>query len=251
MINRGGENVYSIEVENALAGAPGVAEAAVIAVPDSMMGEKVGAVLVAVAGQQIDIDGVLGHCRAAPGRLQGAPVHIDPRAGPATQPGGQAAEGPDPRGRQLGRGIPLSGESEGWQTMAAVHTVQGPVDSSELGTVLVHEHVRFRDEAVAAQWPSMYDTEAEMAAALEAVGAAKERGVATIVDPTAMFGGRDVRFMRAVAEQSGVRIVPCTGIYSYDYLPHYFENRDADAMADHFVADIETESRGPTSGPRS
>ncbi len=63
MINRGGENVYSIEVENALASAPGVAEAAVIAVPDSMMGEKVGAVLVAVAGRQIDVDEVLGHCK--------------------------------------------------------------------------------------------------------------------------------------------------------------------------------------------
>ncbi len=128
--------------------------------------------------------------------------------------------------------------------MAVVHTVQGPVDSSELGTVLVHEHVQFRDEAVAAEWPSMYDTDAEMAAALEAVGAAKERGVATIVDPTAMFGGRDVRFMRAVAEQSGVQIVPCTGIYSYDYLPHYFESRDVDVMADHFVADIETGIQG-------
>ena len=33
MINRGGENVYSIEVESALAGAPGVVEAAVVPVP--------------------------------------------------------------------------------------------------------------------------------------------------------------------------------------------------------------------------
>ena len=61
----------------------------------------------------------------------------------------------------------------------------------------------------------------------------------TIVDPTAMFGGRDVRFMKRVADQTGVRIVACTGIYSYDYLPHYFENRDVDAMADHFVSDIQ------------
>jgi acyl-CoA synthetase (AMP-forming)/AMP-acid ligase II len=44
MINRGGENVYSIEVESALAGAPGVAEVAAVGVPDDMMGEKVGAV---------------------------------------------------------------------------------------------------------------------------------------------------------------------------------------------------------------
>jgi long-chain acyl-CoA synthetase len=63
MINRGGENVYSIEVENALAGAPGVAEAAVVAVADEMMGEKVGAVLVPAVGQSIDVESVLAHCR--------------------------------------------------------------------------------------------------------------------------------------------------------------------------------------------
>ena len=64
MINRGGENVYSIEVENVLAGAPAVSEAAVLAVPDEMMGEKVGAVIVPAAGQQLDLDAVLAHCRA-------------------------------------------------------------------------------------------------------------------------------------------------------------------------------------------
>jgi len=63
MINRGGENVYSIEVENALAGAPGVIEAAAVAVPDEMMGEKVGAVLVRAAGAQLDVEAIIGHCR--------------------------------------------------------------------------------------------------------------------------------------------------------------------------------------------
>ena len=79
-----------------------------------------------------------------------------------------------------------------------------------------------------------------------AVNDAKDRGVQTIVDPTAMFGGRDVRFMKRVADETGVRIVPCTGIYSYDYLPHYFENRDVDVMADHFVEDIERGIQGTT-----
>lgn len=60
LINRGGENVYSVEVENALASAPGIADAAVVAVPDSVMGEKVGAVLVPSAGT-VDVDAVLGH----------------------------------------------------------------------------------------------------------------------------------------------------------------------------------------------
>jgi phosphotriesterase-related protein len=128
--------------------------------------------------------------------------------------------------------------------MPSVETVQGAVDAQELGITLAHEHVRFRDEAVAEQWPDRYDEQQELEAALEAVSAAKERGVATIVDATAMFGGRDVRFMKRVAEATGVRIVACTGIYSYDYLPHYFENRDADVMAEHFVADIEKGIQG-------
>jgi acyl-CoA synthetase (AMP-forming)/AMP-acid ligase II len=64
MINRGGENVYSIEVENALAGAPGVGEAAAVGVPDEMMGEKVGAVIVAGGGSQLDVAAVIEYCRA-------------------------------------------------------------------------------------------------------------------------------------------------------------------------------------------
>jgi long-chain acyl-CoA synthetase len=61
MINRGGENVYSIEVEAALAGAPGVTENSVLAVPDDMMGEKVGAVI--VAGPEFELDAVIRHVR--------------------------------------------------------------------------------------------------------------------------------------------------------------------------------------------
>jgi acyl-CoA synthetase (AMP-forming)/AMP-acid ligase II len=61
MINRGGENVYCVEVENALAGAPGVFDAAVVGVPDEVMGEKVGAVLVPAPGGTIDVPAVLAY----------------------------------------------------------------------------------------------------------------------------------------------------------------------------------------------
>ena len=128
--------------------------------------------------------------------------------------------------------------------MSSVETVQGAVDAEQLGVTLVHEHVRFRDEAVAAEWPERYDDQAELAAALQEVNAAKAHGVRTIVDPTAMFGGRDVRFMKRVADETGVRIVPCTGIYTYDHLPQYFLNRDADAIADHFISDIQRGIQG-------
>ncbi|MEK6406448.1 MAG: AMP-binding protein [Acidobacteriota bacterium] len=63
MICRGGENVYCVEVENALAAHPAVFEVAVIGVADSMMGEKVGAVIVPRPGQKVDVDDLIAFAR--------------------------------------------------------------------------------------------------------------------------------------------------------------------------------------------
>jgi acyl-CoA synthetase (AMP-forming)/AMP-acid ligase II len=54
MVNRGGENVYCVEVENVLAAHPAVFEAAVVGVPDKMMGEKVGALIVTKPGSKAE-----------------------------------------------------------------------------------------------------------------------------------------------------------------------------------------------------
>ncbi len=63
MVNRGGENVYCVEVENALAAHPAVFEVAVMGVPDSMMGEKVGAVIVVRPGQTLEAKTLLTFAR--------------------------------------------------------------------------------------------------------------------------------------------------------------------------------------------
>ncbi len=89
MINRGGENVYSIEVENALAGAPGVGEAAVVAVPDEMMGEKVGAVIVPAAGAEPDVAAIIAHVRRHLADFK-VPQYVALRAEPLPRnPGGK------------------------------------------------------------------------------------------------------------------------------------------------------------------
>ncbi len=63
MIISGGENVYSAEVENAISLIPGVAEVAVIGVPDERWGERVHAVIVPKQGANLTADGVMDHCR--------------------------------------------------------------------------------------------------------------------------------------------------------------------------------------------
>ena len=74
--------------------------------------------------------------------------------------------------------------------------------------------------------------------------AAVDLGIKTIGEPTAMFLGRDVDFMKRVSEETGLQVVPCTGIYTYDHLPQFFLNRDPDQIAEFFVADIEQGIQG-------
>jgi long-chain acyl-CoA synthetase len=56
MVIRGGENVYCVEVENALYDHPAVAECAVVGVPHPVLGEEVGAVVVLRPGTKVTAD---------------------------------------------------------------------------------------------------------------------------------------------------------------------------------------------------
>jgi fatty-acyl-CoA synthase len=64
VIISGGENVSSIEVEDALHSHPAVAEVAVIGVPDERWGETVKALVVLAAGTTADERELIDHCRA-------------------------------------------------------------------------------------------------------------------------------------------------------------------------------------------
>ncbi len=132
--------------------------------------------------------------------------------------------------------------------MAQVQTVTGPIEAEELGTTLIHEHLRARDEAVHYQWPQAVSIKEDAPhevrggedydVAVREARAAVELGIKTICDPTAMFLGRDVEFMRRVAEETGLQVVPCTGIYTYEHLPQFLLTRSAKQIAELFVSDI-------------
>ena len=63
MIVTGGENVYSAEVENAIAAFPGVAQVAVIGIPSERWGEAVHAIIVMNPGSSTSEDDVKAWCR--------------------------------------------------------------------------------------------------------------------------------------------------------------------------------------------
>lgn len=63
MIVSGGENVYSIEVENALFKHPSVEACAVIGIPSEQWGEEVHAVVILAAGKQATAEELIRHCQ--------------------------------------------------------------------------------------------------------------------------------------------------------------------------------------------
>jgi phosphotriesterase-related protein len=128
--------------------------------------------------------------------------------------------------------------------MASVETVNGRIDAHELGLTLVHEHFFSSDEAVTAQWPHVRDHDRELELAVQSAEAVKGHGVKTVVEPTAMLLGRDVHASRRLADETGLQIVMCTGIYTYDHLPQFLLNRSEDYIADLFVHDIEQGIQG-------
>jgi len=63
MIIRGGENVYSAEVEAALFEHPAVTDAAVFGIPHDVLGEEVGAVVQLKEGATVTVEELQRHCR--------------------------------------------------------------------------------------------------------------------------------------------------------------------------------------------
>ena len=63
MIVSGGENVFSIEVENAVSSHPAVRECAVFGIPDEKWGEAIHVVVVCKAGHSATADDIIAHCK--------------------------------------------------------------------------------------------------------------------------------------------------------------------------------------------
>ena len=81
MLIRGGENVYCVEVENALCSHPAVKDAAVIGKPHPVLGQEVAAVVQVSGGQAAGEAALIEHCRSRLAAFK-VPATIDVRTEP-------------------------------------------------------------------------------------------------------------------------------------------------------------------------
>lgn len=127
-----------------------------------------------------------------------------------------------------------------------VQTVRGAVATADLGVTLMHEHVFVLSPEIIANYPEGWGDEAARERdAVEKLNALKAIGVDTIVDPTVIGLGRYIPRIQRVAEQTDLRIVVATGVYTYNDVPMYFHFsgpgtalNGPEPMVDMFVRDI-------------
>jgi len=127
--------------------------------------------------------------------------------------------------------------------MSSVETVRGPVDASELGTTLPHEHIVIIEPEALANWGHAYgacywDEDVRVADAIARLTEVREAGIRTIVDPTAPGLGRYIPRIQRINEAVDLNIVVASGLYAFLGLPNFLAYREVDAIAGLFVREI-------------
>lgn len=120
--------------------------------------------------------------------------------------------------------------------MATVNSVLGPLDTSELGFTLMHEHVMVAASGIYTEYPALIGAD-PVKRAVARLKQAKEGGVDTLVDATTHDLGRNAQFLATVSEQSKVNIIVCSGWWLD--IPRFMRGVSADQMARLFIRDVE------------
>jgi len=151
--------------------------------------------------------------------------------------------------------------------MSVVTTVTGPVDASQLGVCLTHEHVlndvsswwhptasvglepeEFASKKVAVEdlWDLKHDPFGnldnlrldDLELAVEEVGRFAALGGRTIIDTTGLGIGRDLAGLRRISERTGVQIIAGSGFYLEASQPSFVASSDAEQLAELIITDL-------------
>jgi len=121
--------------------------------------------------------------------------------------------------------------------------VRGPVELTELGPTLMHEHVFVLDPEALQNYgrvwgESYWDEDVRVADAIVKLQRLRDGGIHTIVDPTAPGLGRYIARIQRVNAQVDLNIIVASGVYAFLELPSFLAYRGDDALTELFVREI-------------
>lgn len=121
--------------------------------------------------------------------------------------------------------------------MARINSVLGPIDTSQLGFTLSHEHVLQCSAGIQQLYPEFIDREGTIRKAIGIFKDMYSEGVRSIIDVTTIDLGRDIRALEQVSRESGVHIICATGVWMD--IPRAFWNESPDVIAPLFIREIQ------------
>ena len=116
-----------------------------------------------------------------------------------------------------------------------VQTIRGPIDSSELGRTLSHEHLT-NGSAGMERVPGMFDLNDAVDRNVAALERVHEAGIRSLIDLTPLDLGRSMALFEGVAERSPVQVICATGVYRW--VPAIFSGWGPDEFADYFTTEL-------------
>ncbi|HEY4830250.1 MAG TPA: hypothetical protein VIH85_26030 [Solirubrobacteraceae bacterium] len=127
--------------------------------------------------------------------------------------------------------------------MPTVETVRGPVDVDQLGTTLMHEHIFILQPEALQNWghafgPAYWNEQERLDDAIAKLGAVRDAGIHTIVDPTAPGLGRYIPRIQKLNAAVDLNIIVASGVYAFLELPNFLAYRRVDAIAELFIREI-------------
>lgn len=112
-----------------------------------------------------------------------------------------------------------------------VSTVLGRLPVSQLGQVLVHEHILVDFGGAEVVGPDRYDANEVFEVMRPYLAAVKAAGIQTVVECTPQHLGRDPALLRRLSEATGVTLLTNTGLYQGKYLPDWARTATVEQLA--------------------
>ena len=131
--------------------------------------------------------------------------------------------------------------------MPTINTTKGVIDTAQLGTTLMHEHIFVLSSEINQNYPATWgDEEKRIADAIARLNELKASGVDSVVDLTVVGLGRYIPRIKRIAAATDINIIVATGVYTFNDLPFHFNYRGPntilggeDPMIEMFVKDIQ------------
>ncbi len=123
-----------------------------------------------------------------------------------------------------------------------VNSVLGPIDPSDLGFTLMHEHIVCKNSSMDQAFPDWFNRQDTLSNAISELRYAKQHGLQTIVDATPINLGRDIRLLKEVSEKSGVNIIASTGFFHID--EQFLFGWKIDNLVDQLIPEVEEGIQG-------